>query len=349
MTLSQIRAVIPEKYMRPDTGRALFSIALGVIFYAAALAFGVYIYSRNLWFLFPVFWILAGSAVTSLFILGHDCGHYSLLRSRAWMVWLGHFFLLPAFYPFFAWKHSHDAHHKHTNLLSRNETIYFDNASIPYTPDEYRELKRKDPITALAYRVARIFPPAGAWMHLLFYHFQPGLYKEEHRKNVYLSYAFMVAAALLLIAVSLRLTGGLWPLVFFWFLPALVFQAWMAVYTFLHHTSEQTPFFSKVDWNPVLGQVRSTINCLFPRWISFLHFNIDIHLPHHAAATIPGYWLRHAGRAIKNSEYGYLVKEVKFSWGYLIEQMEKCRLFDERTKKYVTFRPSAPQSVSDGV
>jgi len=307
-------------------------------FFAAACGFAVYLWAAKLYWLFPLSWFVGGTAFTSMFVLAHDCGHYSLLKSRPAMNVLGHLFLLPVCYPFFAWKYSHDAHHKYTNLLKRSSDVYFDNAWIPETIADYSREKGDAPIMAFLYRIARKMPMLGSWMHLGFYLLgNPGMFREDHRKRVVLSLSFLIVAALLISPAIVYFSGSIWGLFHFWILPALAFQFWMSVYTFLHHTSEETPFLSEGEWTPFRGQVECTINCLWPRPISFLHGNIDIHLPHHVAANIPAYWLRDANRAIKGSSYGRFVKEVRFTPAYFFKQIRACRLWDTQERKYVGF------------
>lgn len=335
-SLAAVRAEIPEYCLKPDLGRAIFYIASYVTFFAATVAFAAFVWVRELYWLFPVSWFLGGTACTSLFVLGHDCGHYSILKSKRAMNFLGHFFFLPVLYPFYAWKHSHDAHHKHTNLLKRSDDVYFDNAWIPETVTEYVQETTRRPFFAWLYRIARAVPMLGSWMHHGFYLLcNPGIYREDHEKKVRFSLWFLLISFLLIAPAIVYLSGSILGVLHFWILPALAFQFWMSIYTFLHHTSEDVPFLPPDQWTPFRGQVECTVNCLWPRPISFLHGNIDIHLPHHVAANIPAYWLRDANLAIKNSKYGDLVKEVRFSPAYFIRQIRACKLWDEKAGSYV--------------
>lgn len=336
-SLAAIRSVIPEHCLKPHTGRAMLYIATGLTFTTIAGIFAWWVWKEALVWLYPVSWFVGGTAFTSLFVLAHDCGHYALLKSKRAMNLLGHVLLLPMFYPFYAWKHSHDAHHKYTNLLKRSEDIYFDNAWIPETVEQYNTEKQSSPFFAFLYKLARSVPVLGSWMHQTHYLIaNPGMYREDHRKRVIGSLIFLTVCVALA-APAIVYFAGWFALLHFWVLPALAFQFWMSVYTFLHHTAEDVPFLEEGEWTPFRGQVECTVNVLWPRPISFLHGNIDVHLPHHIAANIPAYWLRDAYAAIKASPYASLVVERKFSPAYLWRTMRACRLWDSDKKRYAPF------------
>lgn len=336
-SLPAIRSVIPEHCLRPHTGRALLYLAAGFAFNAAAGLFAWWVWAQKLAWLYPVSWFIGGTAFTSFFVLAHDCGHYALLKSKRIMNALGHVLLLPVFYPFFSWKHSHDAHHRFTNLLKRTDDIYFDNAWIPETTGEYEGERKTRPVMAFLYRIARKVPLLGSWMHQIHYLLlHPELYREDHRKRVAFSLVFLTVCTAVL-APAIVVFAGWFALLHFWVLPALAFQFWMSVYTLLHHTAEDVPFLDESEWTPFRGQVECTVNVLWPRPISFLHGNIDVHLPHHVAVNIPSYWLRDAYAAIKASPYGSLVLERRFTPAYLWRTIKACRLWNPETKRYAPF------------
>jgi omega-6 fatty acid desaturase (delta-12 desaturase) len=111
----------------------------------------------------------------------------------------------------------------------------------------------------------------------------------------------------------------------------------MAVYTFVHHTAEDIPLFSKEAWNAVRGQFHGTANCRFPSWISFCHHSIDVHIPHHLSVNIPCYHLSPASRLLQESRFGESVREFQFSWRYLLRQIAYCLLYDPAERTYRTW------------
>jgi len=343
-SLTRVRAHVPRELALPNAARALFYATTGVVLMAAYLAASGALFVAtfaNPWLAlaWPVAWFIGGFVFTSWFVLGHDCGHMSFLRSKKLMVVLGHVFFLPGLYPFWAWKYSHDAHHQHTNDMSGAEGIYYDNAWIPLTELLYKKLAKTSSRLAWVYRVSRRYPPIGSWFHLMLYHFKPELFREgQHRTNVKRSIAVVVAALVVGTALlALWTQSVVWTvvaLVHFWLIPSFLMQIWMSTYTYLHHTATDTKFYDAKEWTPFKGQMENTINVLFPRAISFMHFNIDVHIPHHVMMTIPSYHLRQANAALKASEYGPAMRELPFTLGYYAKQVRECQLWDRKTKTY---------------
>jgi omega-6 fatty acid desaturase (delta-12 desaturase) len=334
-SLAALRAVIPAYCFQPHTALALRNLCVGLAGFGVTAAFGAWTFTQGLFWLWPLSWLLSGTAVISLFVLGHDCGHGSFLRSRPLMVILGHFLVLPAGYPFYVWKYSHDAHHAHTNQLLNGPGVYFDNAWIPQTVTEYAALRRRAPVEAALYRLMRWFPPAGSFLHLLFYSAAIGTFRPSHRRRIFGSYAFSLTVGGA-IALALWSYGGPLALLHFWVAPALGSQLWMGLYTFVHHTAEDLPWFEPEAWRP--GAVPlMTVNCRLPEAISQLHFRIDVHVPHHVSTAIPSYRLREANAALHHSAFGSQVREFPFRPAYLLHQVRRCHLWDPELQVYTTF------------
>jgi acyl-lipid omega-6 desaturase (Delta-12 desaturase) len=337
-SLSAMRAVIPRQYFRPDPFRAVCAVMTAVAFLVAAECVAAYVWMMGPFWLFPIAWWLCGMAFVSCFVLGHDCGHFSFIRNRPLMIVMGHLLLLPSLHPFFAWKYLHDAHHRYANLLRKSNDIYFDNAWHPWTVEEYVRNRRNAPWMCLAYRLLRACPPVGTLLYLVYFHFDLRLYRPRHRLRVIGSLAFEALAMVIVCIVLAGVTGSvITSLLHFWILPLLCLQCWVAVYTLMHHISVETRFYPESEWQPYRGQITSTVNCRFPRWISFLHFNVDIHVPHHLAANIPSYWLRNANDALKASGYASDIREVNLSLEYFWTQVRTCKLWDSGGGRYVSF------------
>ena len=340
-SLPKVRSVIPRKYYKPDWFWALGYSFVGISFFLLSNFFSYWVWLRGFWWIAPLAWILCGTAFGSLFALGHDCGHFSFYPAKWANIIFGHFFMLPSLYPYYAWKYMHDAHHKHTNLLEnryqKEKSVYFDTAWFPKTKFEYEDELIKTPWKAWAYRIYRIFLPLFVLLHFPLYIFNPFVFHPKHRKKVYLSYAIFFSLVFFMSSLLISLTGSFLSLFHFWILPSAISSCWMVLYTFLHHTSTETGFYEQKEWSPYLAQIRSTINCLFPRWLSFLHFNIDIHIPHHLAINIPCYYLRTVNQILKKSSYGKDIQEVPFSLNYLVHQVGQCNLWDPYDKNFEKF------------
>lgn len=332
------RKAVQGKWYKPNTGKAILAILTGIAFYAVSM-YAIYLtLAYELYYLTPLAWFLGGTAVTSFFVLGHDCAHAAFLKSNRWNDFLGEIFFLFPFYPYYAWKYSHNAHHKFTNKLEVNaKDIYYDNAWIPLTITQYKLLKRFHPGKARMYRIGRYFPPLGSFMHNILTHFYPEKFNESQRAKVKFSYLYLGIGMILISSLIYFLTNSIWAIFHYYILPGLFFQFWMSLYTFQHHTSDEMEFYNPKEWNPYKGQILSTYNSLNPRFLSFLHLNIDVHTPHHLSTAIPCYHLRPAYEELKESIYKEDLKEGKLNLGYYLKQVRNCQLWDEKNKKYKKF------------
>lgn len=335
--LRDVRAVIPAELKQPDRRRATGVVVLVVAQVAVATALAAVVWAQGWWFAAPLSWVVGSIAACSLFVAGHDCAHGSFLRSRRAMEVIGHLGMAPVLYPMRAWKYSHDAHHRETNRLGGGEGVYFDNAWSPRTDDEYLRQRADDRPQALLYRLIRLAPPVGSFLHLVGYHWRPSLFRTHHRRRVVRSMAITVLIDSVIVGAIWATTGSVLAIGHFWLLPALGFHAWMALYTFLHHTADDIVFLEPDRWTPIAGQLDGTVNCLAPRWLSFLHLNIDVHIPHHVTTSVPSYHLRAANEAIRSSEFGARMTERPLTVAYLRRTVRDCQLWRSDRHDYVRF------------
>jgi omega-6 fatty acid desaturase (delta-12 desaturase) len=338
-TLDGPRKSIRPNLFKPNAWKASLVTLIGFTFQILSYALIYYSLVTNQNALLVLGWFLCGMSVTSLFVIGHDCAHASFLKSNTINDIIGHICFLFSFYPYYGWKFSHNAHHAHTNdLTTHTEDVYFDNAWVPFTVAEYLALKEESRLHAFIYKCTRYFPPIGSVLHNIVCHAFPSKFIESHRTKLYFSYGIL-SIGLILVGGTLSLLVGNWTAIFhFLIIPGLIFQFWMSYYTFLHHTSSEIKFYKKEEWTPYLGQIVSTYNFLNPKWLSFLHFHIDIHTPHHLSTAIPCYNLKEAYSDLKKSDYARDLKEGEFKIGYLFHQLKECHVWDVDAKKYRRFR-----------
>ena len=335
--LRDVRAVIPAELKRPDRRRAAGVLALVAAETVVATAMAAVVWAQGWWFVAPLSWVVGSIAACSLFVAGHDCAHGSFLRSRRAMEVIGHLCMAPVLYPMRAWKYSHDAHHRETNRLGGGEGIYFDNAWSPRSEGDYRRLRLDAKPLAALYRLVRLLPPVGSFLHLMGYHWRPALFRPHHRRRVVRSMAITLVIDAVIVGAIWAGTGSVLAVAHFWLLPALGFHAWMALYTFLHHTADDVVFLDADRWTPIAGQLDGTVNCLAPRWLSFLHLNIDVHIPHHVTTSVPSYHLRAANEAIQASEFGDRMTERRMTLRYLRRTVRDCQLWRVDEDSYARF------------
>ncbi|WP_218081746.1 fatty acid desaturase [Anthocerotibacter panamensis] len=322
---SEIIAVIPKACFECRVGRQLWAIATSLMALTGA--------ELALWinpfpWLLPVLWFLAGTAAWGLFVIGHECGHGSFSTSRPLNYFFGHLLLTPLVYPFHSWRLLHDHHHAHTNSLEQ------DIDWRPVTPAVYRHLP---PRPRAIYRLIRTSCWwAGTLHQWATMAFDLKNFPQEHQKEqVRFSIGWVVIFTLVFFPV-LTLHLGVWGVVKYWLIPWLLGHAWFSTITLMHHTHPQVPFWVRQQWSPVMSNLASTIYCRYPRWLEFLVHDINVHIPHHMAPTIPFYHLRRAHCALRD-HYPTLVREERFSGSLLWKVLSTCHLYDRRSGAYLAF------------
>ncbi|AGY58493.1 fatty acid desaturase [Gloeobacter kilaueensis] len=322
-SLNAVIRTIPKACFEIDAPRAWSRVALNVVL----VGLGYLAIAYAPWWLLPIAWIYAGTALTGFFVLAHDCGHRSFSTSRRTNDIVGHVLLLPLLYPFHGWRLKHNQHHTYTNQIER------DNAWRPLSVAEYRALP---PLARAGYRFARGW---GWWfasaVHQFTVHFRPSLFQAKDQADARLSVAVVAGFACLLFP-GLWLLGGPWAIVSFWLIPWLVYHFWMSTFTLVHHTHPDVPFYPAAHWTPVTAQLFSTVHCAYPAWVEFLCHDINVHIPHHVSTAIPSYHLRRAHAALRTHWSDYL-HETEFSWPLLRSIVRDCHLSDE-TGYYVPCR-----------
>ena len=183
------------------------------------------------WFLLPLMWIFTGTGLTGFFLFGDDSGHRSFANRRWVNDLVGHLAFLPLIFPFHAWRHGDNYHHKHTNKIGE------DNAWQPMTAEDYAAAPK-----ALQIAYSLIFGPMwwiGSIAHWAKVHFMWWRFKGKQQQE---QVRFSVLVVLIGAAIGFPIliaTTGIWGFVKFWLMPWLVYHFWMRTLTILT-TQHQT-------------------------------------------------------------------------------------------------------------
>jgi omega-6 fatty acid desaturase (delta-12 desaturase) len=321
--LRDIIKTLPKEVFIQNRRKAWTKLAVNVLL----VAVGYWAIAISPWFLLPVAWVFAGTALTGFFVIGHDCGHRSFAH-RKWVNDLvGHLTMLPLIYPFHGWRIGHNYHHKHTNKL------FEDNAWEPWTTEDY---DRTPSGLRWFYRQLRgRFWWIGSITHWAFWHFDWRPFAGKQREQVKFSALVVIAGAAIAFPVLIA-TTGIWGFVKFWLLPWMVYHFWMSTFTIVHHTATDISFAMPEEWNEAKAQLSGSVHCDYPWWVEFLCHDINVHVPHHVSTAIPSYNLRQAHRSLQEN-WGEYLKETRFSWSLMKEITDKCHLYDA-DNAYKSFR-----------
>ncbi len=282
-----LRAAIAA-YRTPVLGRSWWQIANTFIPLLVVCAAMYASLAVSFWLTFALS-VLAAGLVVRVFIIQHDCGHYSFFRSRWANDALGHICSVITCTPYQNWRWQHARHHAHWSNLDRRLSgadIY----SGCLTVNEYRKRPRfvrawyrllYNPLIALF-----ILPPI---IFLLLFRVPfdtPPAWKRE-RWSVYLTNLALLLAVLVL-GYLLGFANVLAVQ-----LPIMVFASIAGVFLFsLQHRFEGATWKRGDDWDAVTASLRSSSYLKLPRILQWFTGNIGFHHVHHLNPGVPNYRLQ---------------------------------------------------------
>jgi omega-6 fatty acid desaturase (delta-12 desaturase) len=133
-SLNDVRDIIPEPCYQRSAGRAAVALVQAWVLYLVPV---VGLALTNTWWAVLGLWLLAGLAVSGLFVLGHDASHMALLESRKANRLVAQLCMVPSFHVEAAWDLGHNRiHHGYTTRQG------FDFVWHPSTLEEYQAMGR---------------------------------------------------------------------------------------------------------------------------------------------------------------------------------------------------------------
>jgi len=273
------------RYARPHRGRSLLDLATSVVPYLA-LSVLMYFALDVSYLLVLALSVPAAGFLVRTYIVFHDCGHGSFMRSRRANAWVGTFCGLLVFTPFQSWRHEHAVHHATAGDLDRRGV----GDVMTLTVAEYRALP---PIGRLKYRLFRnplvMFGLGPIWAMIV----SPRWPASDARKRIRRSIVATDVALAAMIAGICLLIG--------WreYLLIQVPTVWLAGATgvwlfYVQHQFEDTYWQSSDDWAYADAALRGSSYLNLPKVLQFFTGNIGLHHVHHLSTRIPNYNLQRA-------------------------------------------------------
>lgn len=346
-TMTELRDAIPKECFEKSLGWSMFYFArdwavVAMMYYFQPTFFGLGILGKLAW------WNIVGFYGWCLFVVGHDCGHGSF-SNYGWLNQvLGHICHAPLCVPFNAWRISHRHHHQFHNDVDRDHSW---RPSVAANVDKLTgpiKFFRFSPLILLVYPFYLMSPSHDNGFSGC--HFWPwnSLFKKEERLGVGIS-ALSVIGWLGVIAAATA-KWGFWAVFQGYWIPYMIFVAWLDLVTLMQHTDKNALFFRGPTWNYLRGAM-STIdrtyrhlidpfNMGYGRLVDHLHHNIsDGHVVHHIFFTqIPHYRLIAATNAIKP----ILGKHYRFDDTHILKAfwttLQDCWYVDDIKDGVVTYK-----------
>lgn len=272
---------------------------------------------------------LAAGFLVRIFIIQHDCGHWSFFRGRRANDLLGFACSLFTLAPYASWRRQHAGHHGVWNNLDRRQSgadIY----SSCLTVAEYNDLspwRRWWCRTTRHPLVANLLLPPLVFLGLYRVPFDaPPTWRRE-RRAVYVTDAALVA-----------LFGGLGLLLGFGEvasiqLPVMILASIIGVWLFsVQHRAETTRWARERDWDPVSASLQGSTCLRLPAVLQWFTGNIGFHHVHHLNARIPNYRLQECHESIREL-HDVPTLSLRAGLGAV-----RYALWDEQRGRMVTFR-----------
>ena len=331
-SVSEWKSLVAE-FQKPHAGRAwwqvintlgsVLGIWVGLFFLHRAMGNGE-VSSSTGWWVTVLLSCLAGLFLVRAFIIFHDCGHGSFLKSKRANDTLGFITGLLTLTPYHHWKWEHSKHHATTGDLSRRGV----GDIWTLTVKEYLESTRWKRFT---YRLTRnpiiLFLIGPLFLFFVLQRFCAKSAKPRERRSVYLMNLAIVVMSASLIAI-------------FGFVPWLVIQLTMMTVAgcsgvwlfYVQHQFEDAYWVKGDEWDYTTAAMEGSSFYKLPKILQWFSGNIGFHHVHHLNPLIPNYNLE---RCHLSDPYFEKVPPMNIMTSL---KSINYRLWDEEANKMIGFR-----------
>ncbi|MCP5539523.1 MAG: fatty acid desaturase [Akkermansiaceae bacterium] len=271
---------IVSEFEQPHAGRAAWQVINSVGGYAL-LWVAIYFAMRHAWWMTIPFIVLAAGMLIRIFIIFHDCGHGSFLKSRRANEIIGFICGVLTFTAFRHWRWEHSVHHASSGDLDRRGV----GDIWTLTVQEYLEASRWK---RFAYRMARnpliLFGVAPLVLFLIRERFPSAGAKPRDRRSI-----LWTNLALLGMVATMSWIFGL--------VPYLLIQISMTGLSgaagiwlfYVQHQFEDTYWERGDEWDYTRAALQGSSFYKLPRVLQWFSGNIGFHHIHHLSPKIPNY------------------------------------------------------------
>jgi omega-6 fatty acid desaturase (delta-12 desaturase) len=315
-----------QPYQQPNTKKAIIQIINSFIPFIGILI--IMYFSLNVSYLLTLgLASIAAFFLVRIFIIQHDCGHQSFLKSRKWNNLIGFFSSIFSTIPFKYWSRTHNAHHAHNGQLEFRGIgdTYFK------TTKEFEVLSSWGQLWYRIYRsplVQFLIAPLLYFTVMLRYPFTQLKSLKKARTSLFLNN--------LLVLVIYSLLGWIigWQKMILIHVPILLAFSLIAFWFFyVQHQHEMNYKEMKENWNHLLASVRGSTYYKLPKLFQWLSGNIGFHHIHHLSSRIPNYNLELCAK--ENPILNEFVSTLTF------RSSLKCinhKLWDDEKQRMISFK-----------
>ena len=334
-TLRDVIGIIPERCYHNPTAKGVAYVARDFAIYGLVVAG---LLATDTWWLLVPLWLLAGLAVSGLFVLGHDASHGALFRSRRLNEVVARAAMLPAAHVSEAWDLGHNrVHHGHTVQQGLDFVWH------PTTVAEWERMPRWQ---RLRHRVEWSAVGAGfyygrqVWWNKMMTFSAPEKWAGRIRRGRRETLALLALGAAVIALLGWlhhdSMAGAVWEFVKVALIPWALF-IWLIGFTvYVHHIGEDIRWYPRRAWTKFHGQMEGTTILTTPHVLAVFFHHIFVHVPHHVDMRIPFYELPAAACAIRDA-YPTVVRERRLALRDYLRTTRRCKLYDFERGRWLPF------------
>ncbi|WP_026693414.1 fatty acid desaturase [Peribacillus kribbensis] len=268
--------------------------------------------------------VVAAGFLIRIFIIFHDCCHFSFFKNRRANKILGTVTGILTLFPFSQWQHDHSVHHAGSGNLDKRGTgdIWV------LTVNEYLAAGMW---TRIMYRLYRnpfvMFGLGPIYAFLIKNRFNRTGARMKERINTYVTNIFIVV----LVLFFCWLVG--WQAFILVQGPIFLISGSLGIWLFyVQHTFEDSYFEENGEWEYVKAAVEGSSFYKLPKLLQWLTGNIGFHHVHHLSPRVPNYKLE---KAHKHAPPLHNVPTITLAASL---SSLRFRLWDEHKKKFVSYK-----------
>ena len=313
---------IVNKYNHPSPIKSWLQFSINLLLFSI------------LWFLMfeslhLSYWITLGLSfpaagmLVRLFIIYHDCGHGSFLKSRKQRDIIGILIGILTFTPYFSWSHSHNIHHETAGNLDKRGT----GDVWTMTVDEYQQSTLW---TKIQYRFYRnpitMFGVGPLYVFLIGNRFTKKGMDRNGRMGVYIT-----NAGLAIFAISMSLLMGVKAYLLIQF-PIIYFSGIFGFWLFYVQHQFENPYWERSEkWDYVSSALLGASYLKLPKLLNWISGSIGYHHIHHLSPLIPNYNLK------KCHDENNMFRDIKPVTFFSAFESLLLRLWDEKRQMLIKF------------
>ena len=317
---------IIKEYKIPSTKRATIQLLNSILPF---IGLWILMYFSLAW----SYWITLGLALINsfflvrIFIIQHDCGHNSFVKSKRWNNILGYACSCFSSLPYKYWAKVHNFHHGHTGQLEHRDIGDIDFLTVK----EYKSLNRWGRIKYKIFRNPFVLFGVVPVYYFTIANRYPTINFKEWNNIGWNQLLNNLGVGLVYLTLALILGWKQFLLVH---IPIVFFFSIIAFWFFyVQHQHDHTYMQWKDNWDYLIASMRGASYYKLPKIVQWMTGNIGYHHIHHLNAKIPNYNLVRCAR--ENPILQKYANTVTF--GQSLKFMFN-KLWDEDSQRMITFR-----------